>query len=364
MRNNKKTAAGIVVAVVALVIAVVLIFTMNNQATNPANMLSLGERYLLDMQFEQALVQFLAVIEIEPMNVQAYLGAAEAFVGLGQMENAANVLRQGLERTGSEEIRQRLVELDGTTEAPCQDTENDYELEADTDDEQERSFEEEDVDTDAAGNVNLTGMPPLSFQEIADWGFPWGVSLRDIVYRYGLDQSHADDIAYWMEYLQIDNHDSGINPGWGIAPPEGFYSIGVNRDLTINSVVMHDMADSAFEYAFARQMLRFKIGMSILDVIESIAISNPAFIAAAIDPNFENLASLGAEEQEFRAVLFDSVTANDGTIQELELRFYREWFGYLIIHLHNAGRTIQIVLFFDSDGRLNQSSVYPNGAAW
>ena len=112
MSNKKKLAAGITAAMVALAIAIVLIFTMNNRPMTAADMLSLGERYLLEMQFEQAIVQFLAVIEIEPMNVRAYLGAAEAFVGLGQMENAANILRQGLERTSSEDIAWAWVALD------------------------------------------------------------------------------------------------------------------------------------------------------------------------------------------------------------------------------------------------------------
>ena len=59
-------------------------------------LLELGEKYLLELNFEQALVQFLTVIEVEPMNPRGYTGAAEAHVGLGDVDSAISILRQGL----------------------------------------------------------------------------------------------------------------------------------------------------------------------------------------------------------------------------------------------------------------------------
>ena len=140
-RGKKKLIAGITASVIALTIAVVFIFNMNNQPTTAADMLSLGERYLLEMQFAQALMQFLGVIEIEPMNARAYLGAAEAFIGLGQQIAATNILRQGLELTGDEQIRLRLAELEGTAEAPGLGDGDMHTPDAEL--EQESNFEEE-----------------------------------------------------------------------------------------------------------------------------------------------------------------------------------------------------------------------------
>ena len=59
-------------------------------------LLDLGEKYLLELDYEQALVQFLAVIEIEPMNPRGYTGAAEAYTGLEQPDDAIAILQQGL----------------------------------------------------------------------------------------------------------------------------------------------------------------------------------------------------------------------------------------------------------------------------
>jgi tetratricopeptide (TPR) repeat protein len=72
------------------------------QNLSAAELLDLGEKYLLELNYEQALVQFLKVIEIEPMNPRGYTGAAEAYIGLGDTESAEAVLRQGLETVGSE----------------------------------------------------------------------------------------------------------------------------------------------------------------------------------------------------------------------------------------------------------------------
>ena len=63
-----------------------------------AELLDLGEKYLLELDYEQALVQFLKVIEVEPMNARAYLAAAEAYLAMGDEEKAIAILQQGLEQ--------------------------------------------------------------------------------------------------------------------------------------------------------------------------------------------------------------------------------------------------------------------------
>ena len=61
-----------------------------------AEWLSLGEKYLLELDYEQAIVAFLNVIEIEPRNARGYTGAAEAYAGLGDTEKALSILQDGL----------------------------------------------------------------------------------------------------------------------------------------------------------------------------------------------------------------------------------------------------------------------------
>ena len=77
-----------------------------------AQLLDLGEKYLLDLDYEQALVQFLEVIEIEPMNPRGYTGAADAYIGLDRLDDAIAILKKGLEVIGSDQsIESRIEQL-------------------------------------------------------------------------------------------------------------------------------------------------------------------------------------------------------------------------------------------------------------
>jgi hypothetical protein len=84
-----------------------------------SELLSLGEKYLLELDYEQAVVQFLNVIEIEPKNPRGYLGAAEAYIELGQTDKAIDVLSKGLsELPDNAEIAALLNDLTVTTPTP------------------------------------------------------------------------------------------------------------------------------------------------------------------------------------------------------------------------------------------------------
>jgi len=88
--------------VLSLFLCVVFAMTLVTSCSKPAEkvhtaaeLIGLGEKYLLEMDYEQALVQFLMVIELEPMNSRGYTGAAEAYVGMGNLESAESILREG-----------------------------------------------------------------------------------------------------------------------------------------------------------------------------------------------------------------------------------------------------------------------------
>ena len=70
--------------------------TKPSTTLNASELLNLGEKHLIELNYEQAVVQFTKLIEIEPMNARAYTGLAEAYIGLGNVEKAIEALRQGL----------------------------------------------------------------------------------------------------------------------------------------------------------------------------------------------------------------------------------------------------------------------------
>jgi tetratricopeptide (TPR) repeat protein len=95
----------------SVILCVVIVLSSCATPTQPltaAELLDLGEKYLLELNYEQALVQFLRVIEIEPMNPRGYTGAAEAYVGLGQTDNAIAILEQGLNTVDDGSIKAML----------------------------------------------------------------------------------------------------------------------------------------------------------------------------------------------------------------------------------------------------------------
>jgi len=71
-------------------------------AAIPNPPLVLGEKYLADLDYEQALLQFDQAIAIEPKNPRGYLGKADALLHLGRQADAAQALGAGAKATRGE----------------------------------------------------------------------------------------------------------------------------------------------------------------------------------------------------------------------------------------------------------------------
>ena len=83
-----------------------------------AELLSLGEKYLLDMDYEQSIVSFLKLIEIDPKNPKAYLGLAQAYQGSGNIAEAIKALKLGLSVIPDDpELLAALAALEALAEA-------------------------------------------------------------------------------------------------------------------------------------------------------------------------------------------------------------------------------------------------------
>lgn len=60
----------------------------NNQVNAISEKLELGQKYLNEMDYEEAIVAFQKVISLEPNNKLAYIGMGDAYIGLKQYEQA------------------------------------------------------------------------------------------------------------------------------------------------------------------------------------------------------------------------------------------------------------------------------------
>ncbi|CDX04945.1 Prokaryotic membrane lipoprotein lipid attachment site profile [Desulfitobacterium hafniense] len=99
-----------------MILSVIFAFLMiiscakSEKALTATELLDLGEKYLLEMNYEQAVVQFTKLIEIEPKNPRGYTGLAEAYLGLGDIDKIIAILEQGLEQLPDHETLKALLE--------------------------------------------------------------------------------------------------------------------------------------------------------------------------------------------------------------------------------------------------------------
>jgi tetratricopeptide (TPR) repeat protein len=99
-------AAGVVVLIA--VVAGICFGIYNSPAKKLAEQLDLGQKYLEEMDYEQALVVFNKVIEIDPMNVDAYLGVVEVYIRTGEFDTALEYAKKGYEQTGDERLKEKI----------------------------------------------------------------------------------------------------------------------------------------------------------------------------------------------------------------------------------------------------------------
>ena len=71
----------------------------------------LGFRYLNEGNYQEAVIAFEAAIEIDTKRPEAYLGAADGYVGLGDYASARSILERGYAETGDESLKNRLDAL-------------------------------------------------------------------------------------------------------------------------------------------------------------------------------------------------------------------------------------------------------------
>ncbi|MBQ3516602.1 MAG: tetratricopeptide repeat protein [Lachnospiraceae bacterium] len=103
--KSKKQIIVFSIVLVALVFVFIVIFTTSVSKSKENKLheqLDLGNKYLSDLDYEQAIASYETAIEIDPMSADAYLGLAAAYMSAGNYEKAMEILNLGYERTGNE----------------------------------------------------------------------------------------------------------------------------------------------------------------------------------------------------------------------------------------------------------------------
>ncbi len=102
--------AGRVLLAAALA-ALLLLTGCASKSRKAAQRLELGQKYLTEMNYTEAVAAFTQVIRLMPENIPAYLGRAEAYVGLEQYEEAKSDYTTVIEK--SEKTNRPYTEVQG-----------------------------------------------------------------------------------------------------------------------------------------------------------------------------------------------------------------------------------------------------------
>lgn len=74
--------------VAAVLLAVMLQTACASGASKAADKIELGQKYLTELNYTEAVASFTEAIRLDPDNIQAYMGRAEAYLALGEYEKA------------------------------------------------------------------------------------------------------------------------------------------------------------------------------------------------------------------------------------------------------------------------------------
>ena len=110
--NKKFLLFAIIGIVIVTIVAIMSIVPTSVRAKEVKEQLSLGDKYLSELNYEQAEVTYLAVLKIDPKCEDAYIGLANVYIATGQYEKAEAILRKAEVQLGeTEAIKKKREEI-------------------------------------------------------------------------------------------------------------------------------------------------------------------------------------------------------------------------------------------------------------
>lgn len=90
-----------IIVELALLAVIVLIWPQSVKAGKVEESLKLGDKYLAELEYEQAIAAYLDVIQIDPKCEEAYVALADIYVATGNYEEAEKILEKAKVEVGS-----------------------------------------------------------------------------------------------------------------------------------------------------------------------------------------------------------------------------------------------------------------------
>ena len=94
----------------AVLLLVLALFTAcTSSAQKAAQQLELGRKYLTEQNYAEAVAAFTEAIQLDPNNIDAYMGRAEAYKALQKYEEATSDYSTVIEKTADQPYTQALA---------------------------------------------------------------------------------------------------------------------------------------------------------------------------------------------------------------------------------------------------------------
>ena len=74
--------------IAVIVLVAVLLTSCGSKAATATDKIELGQKYLTELNYTEAVASFTEAIKLDPDNIQAYMGRAEAYMALGEYDKA------------------------------------------------------------------------------------------------------------------------------------------------------------------------------------------------------------------------------------------------------------------------------------
>lgn len=192
--KKKKVMCFIIMMVIFLLALIIGINIYNMSSNRVSRRLDLGQKYLKEQNYEQAIVEFDKAIAIDPMSVEAYLGKADAYIGLGDLTSAVDTLQTGFDLTGDERLKEKLDEAQLQLGQAKQAE----------DSEQELSTEKFDKDEASISELNQYGAVSFELREYFVEMEELSEPMKGIVQMLVDDIRSIDDVERVEEQANIE----------------------------------------------------------------------------------------------------------------------------------------------------------------
>lgn len=248
----QKKSKIIIISIVSAILLIVGVFTAisltgagNNTEKVTTEKLSLGQKFLLDLEYDKAVAEFQAVIDIEPKNVDAYIGLADAYIGMGDEEKAIETLEKGFMETGDEKIQAKLDEIKKPEETTAEVTAEKEEIKITASDVMNKVEEfNKYIETQSVDISNQVGKEfdiydnnnTLSYIYLLNKDFI-SDEVRDELYEYGLPK---DKETLKQNYNSVCIYIGYLNGGYSFYSTYYNYETKAESYISISNFMLND----------------------------------------------------------------------------------------------------------------------------